>query len=636
MELNIDNQKTKQNIFLFPAILCVIQFVFVFVVLFKSGLSFAPVALAVDAVLMLMWCGLFVQRHIRNKVYAFSLKGLFLFICFVLASFIIIRKSWFGQYLRIDSIVAFFKGETFIDPLYHSAIAESYITNGYSSIQINAPSFIAYHSLSHAMVAGLSKILSIPCFITYNYVYPVIALPLFVYLFQKVILVAKFFFKKDKALHFSDLILIIFFMIWENHFTNYRAGLYIDAWAYGESYCVSVILLFLYICIIDVGYKKIRSFDFINLCFLIPLFILLLSFCKISTGCMFFVGVSYYIFRKNLFKNKKWVFAFVYLLVFMLYYFLPGKFCPAPTYSISKESSGSFELFHYVHNNTENVFFAIIHYILCFLPTVLILLVERPKKLFFKIRNIPDKNAVFETLVLTVLVSCLPGLIMVIDGGSALYFEAPAWTMSFIMLLALEVPNRLKTKMSEIRFRLFFKSMSMLKLVSCLFIVFGLGVLSLGIYDSDICGMLKTSFDCRLSMSSIAQNEDYKLFTQVREATKQHRSEYCLFLKDDVNIIFEYGENDGYEGINLIKPYLAVSAYTGIPVINAMYYSGNQFYRGDGFAFGQYSDFAGYSLPPAFCNGKVTLANMNDIAKMLGKKYTVVLAKDGFEVVDVD
>ena len=93
MELNIDNQKTKQNIFLFPAILCVIQFVFVFVVLFKSGFSFTPLVLIVDAVLMLMWCGLFVQRHIRNKVYAFSLKGLFLFICFVLASFIIIRKK---------------------------------------------------------------------------------------------------------------------------------------------------------------------------------------------------------------------------------------------------------------------------------------------------------------------------------------------------------------------------------------------------------------------------------------------------------------------------------------------------------------------------------------------------------------
>ncbi len=652
MELNIDNQKTKQNIFLFPTILCVIQFVFVFVVLFKSGLSFAPVALAVDAVLMLMWCGLFVQRHIRNKIYVPSLKGLVLFICFVIASFIIIRKSWFQNYLNIDCMNRFFNGETFIDPLYHSAIAESYITNGYSSIQMNAPTFIAYHSLSHLMIAGVSKLFDIPCFVTYNYIYPLIAMPLFVYLFQKIILIVKEFLRKDKVLYFYDFVFIVLFMIWENHIMNYSAGLYFDIWAHGESYCVSLVLLFVYFCIINVGYKKIKCFEIINLTLLIPVFILLLSFCKVSTGCMFFFGMSYYIFRKNLFKNKKWLFAFLYLFIFAVYYFVPGKFSPAPTYPSPENTTSSFELFHYVRHYAKNILFAVVHYILCFSPVMLVLFFERPKKLFsLKIRNIENKNVIVEMLILSLLVSCLPGIVMKIDGGSALYFVAPVWTMAFILLFAMELPKSIKVRLPKLEFRIPFKSKDSKKIN--IFIVFFsvlcLGVFAIGIRDADIYDMLRSTAHSRditkaglfkdgkvFLPSPVIQNTDYKLFSQIRELTKRHKKDYCIFLRDDSNIILKYDRIWGYEGTFLINPYLATSAYTGLTIINAVYNVGNRFYRGDGFGFGQYSDFTGYSLPPAICGKKVTLENMKDVAQKLGKKYIIVLGKDDFEMIGVD
>ncbi len=652
------NKTTSQNIFLFPATLCLLQFVFVFLSLFKSGFEFAPTVLIANLFFTILWIGLFIFHSVKFKSTKISIKGIILFLAYVFASFYIIKNSWFGPYLSLNCMKNLFEGRTFIDTLYHSSIAESFITNGYASVQINAPDFMAYHTLSHALIAFISNLFNLPCYVTYNYIYPLAAFPLLVYLFQKVVVTARRYLTNSNILSFIDKILItlilIGFGIWSRLVECFGYGY--TGWLIGESYCVSIILLFLYFCIIDWGYRKLGKFDSINLYILIPAFILLMSYCKISTGFIFFIGISYFLFRKNLFTNRKWLVIFFYAFIFVLYYFIPEKFVPERTYTLPENKASTFELFHYVKYTCKlhgefSIVSSIIHYVLMFAPIAIILLIDKTKGIFsIKIKKAESNLLLLETLIMTTAVSILPGILLHIDGGSAGYFEAPVMFEGLILLVAMDIFK--KTNQTLInrfpRFSFEMKFHSKTKTTLNIFFAVFISAACLGCalvylrYDRvNVRQMIKETF-----ASEKISSKDYKIYTEIRNATKKNRNQYCIFLKDEADFIklydsdfytnnpeFKAPDSDADKSF-FIKPYLATAAYTGLPVINAMYIKDDVFYRGDDYEAGKY--LSNYSLPPKICGDKVTLDNMRKCAKKLNKKYIVVIDENGYEIVDAD
>lgn len=658
----IDEEKKDDftiGLFLFPLILAAEQFCFAFVALFKSGFPFVSNVLGFDFIFVVLWLFLFCRyliKSIKNKQLKKSksvFKIIVLFFFFVITSLWIIYVSWFRNYLRIDSMKIFFNGGTFIDTLYHSAIAESFITNGYPSININAPVFISYHALSHFLISVTSRILNIPCFVTYNFIYPIIAFPVFLYLFQKTIVITKSFLKNELSLSFADSIAVIFCLLF--FYNSNNTGLFHGIWLNGESYCISMIFLFSYFCIIDFGYKKIKYFEYINLILLIPFFIVLLSYSKISTGCMFFVGISYYIFRKNLRSNKKWLFSIVYFGIFICYYYITSKI--SVSFPKPENTGSSLEFFHYVRHYCKNGFFSVLHYILLTLPIIILIIFEKPKKLFFIFSKENEiKTLIVETVIVTTVISWLPGLLLKIDGGSAFYFVGPVIFEYFIILIALNIPkeilNFIKNKL-YLELDIVFNSKRFV-LNNIILILIPISLFFYEYKKISLHEMLKETVYSRLDEetidsdskiekikkifdpSPVLQDSNYKMFTEINNITRKNRKDYCIFICDDYSMIKKYFIN----GVTcnktyLINPYLSASAYTGLPVINAMYIKNGMFYLGNDQYLGKYEDFAGYSLPPAECGEKVTFDNMNNIAKSLGKKFILVIQKDFFYKLDV-
>ena len=373
-------EKIQQNYYLLPFLIAFFQACFLTIALVGSSFSFTIKVLIISFLLVCLWGTLFVIDFIRKKNIKINKYNVFLIILFSLLCFNLIHQSWFVNYLRIDAVQRFFEGKTFIDTLYHSAIAESIITNGYPSIQQNAPVFLSYHCLSHYVVAYISNVLSIPCFVMYNYLFPILFIPLFLFLVQSAAVVGKSYLSGVKELNLVDYIILIGtccgFVTKQQQLNlgcNFNVNIYNS-----ESCLFAIILLLLYFCLINKGYISLKSFDTINLLVLIPIFIFTLSYAKISFGVIFTLGTSYYVFRKYLLKDKKWFLFIGYCGVFIIYYLIIKNFSHSYSSSTADVQEELF-LFHFVRTKCKNLIYIFFHFGFLFFPIVLAICLKKIK-----------------------------------------------------------------------------------------------------------------------------------------------------------------------------------------------------------------------------------------------------------------
>lgn len=664
-----------QNTFLLPLIMISLQCCYLFVALFGSGFFFEKTVLTVAALLLLVWGGCFIVSALRRKNFSVNLLNILLIVICIVFCMEFIRFSWFGIYLRLDATRNFFEGKTFIDTLYHSAIAESILTNGYPSIQQNAPTALGYHCLSHVVVAGISGLLRLPCFITYNYLFPVIFIPVFLFLMQRVLLIGKGCFSGISEIRFVEYVILLaaaggFFTKGIQKFIgcNINVGIYNS-----ESTLVSLILILTYFCLISAGYKKHCISENINLWIIIPVFIVLLSAAKISTGFIFASGACYYLFRKYIFRDRKFFLIFLYIAVFILYYFLMNKL--SVPYQASSSSVENIEkintLFHYIKNYCNGTLGAVLHYMFLFFPCVVLLFTD---KKIISPGFIKNRESIFQEMIFLLMVgACLPGILLTINGGSAFYFVLPVYVAAWLIFLSCDIPYKfvkysilkhvplldLKGTFNFCKLNLSINIRSRNILITfvivCLVLLCCKNIpledniknilqarISTHQFKKDIIGNMKKYFNSSdpVSFNSI----EYTLFSDLFEKTRENRKDFCIFLSDDSALIDKFDDilqkYESYSQVYLIRPYLAVSAYLGIPVLNSVYEKNindiTYFYRGDGRLFGDRSRFQAYSLPPAVCGEKVTEENMIERARELEKKYIVVIRQNSYSIVNVN
>ena len=614
----------KSN-YLLPFVMVLFQFCFLFVALFGSGFDFEKRVLIIAFIFVCLWGVLSVADYIKEKNYGINSFNIFLVILFSLFCFNLIRQSWFVNYLRIDAIQRFFSGKTFIDTLYHSAIAESIVTNGYPVASQNAPVFLSYHCLSHYFIAVISKILTIPCFVTYNYLFPVLFIPLLLFLVQKVAVIGKAYLSGVTELRFIDYIILLGLIcgfVTKHQQANLGCNIYIALFN-SESCLMAVTLLLLYFCIIDKGYRKKIGFDNYNLFIIIPIFILLLSFTKISFGIIFTLGASYYVFRKYLLKDKRFFLFVLYCGIFIFYFFLINHFSyvySGPGVEIQKKII----LFHYVQTKCRNLFYIIFHYLFLFFPVVSTIIISKDK-IFEDILSYKKEGIFLEMNFLLMIGACLPGIFMNIHGGSAFYFVIPVYFFSWILLTSYNVANILIKKHIKLG-QICFVLMIILVFLTCS-------------RDMKAFNSIHQTLNARIAIPKTLKDKEYLTFNQIWLNISKNRKDFCVFLSDDSEMISRFDDalKDSSPKVYYCRPYLATSAYLGLPVINSIYEKDGYFYRGDDKAYGRYKGFAGpYAMPPADCGEKVTEENMIARAKAFGKKYIIVLKHNNYYVAKVN
>ena len=645
------NNKVLQNLYFLPFLMVFFQFVFLFISLIFSGYFFEWKILFSAFFIVCVWGSLFLISALKNKNINFNIQNIILFIIFSICCLCLIRFSWFSHYLRIDAVKRFFEGKTFIDTLYHSAIAESIVTNGYPSIQQNAPIFLAYHCLSHYIVAGFSRVLNIPCFITYNYLFPLIFIPLFLFLLQKVVSIGKQYFSDNSSLSLFDFVILVGFVLGfftKKIQTNIGCNLTVNIYN-SESCLTSIVISLLYFCFMNRGYRNIKKFDNINLFVFVPIMIILLSYSKISFGCIFALGNSYYVFRKYFFKNKKLFLAAGYLMIFILYYFMMRKISISTNYSAPiLMSRRGFQLFYYPRVFCKNYLYMFFHYLFLFFP-IIVVAYRQKETIFKKIITYNNECILVEMCFLLMLVACLPGCFLVIHGGAAFYFVIPVYIFSWILFISSNSKQVFDEKIFLIKNKI---------IIECnifMFIV-GLIIFSSCFNDMHLRNSLIQTFRSRISTVGFKKNipqkveelfnlptqiqfrKEYVIMNQVKKRIKQSPIDYCVFLSDNTDFANNYDNYLllGHPQNYYIRPYLAISAYLGLPVINSVYERNGYFYRGDGKIFGDYNQISGYSLPPALCDKKITKDNMVERAKMLGKKFVIVIENNYYSIVNVN
>lgn len=226
-------------------------------------------------------------------------------------------------------------GTAHVDILFHSAITNMIRTYGIPSTGIDGLVKIFYHYGSHWIFAQFCKIINIGALKFYQLGFPIIFVSLLLKTILMAILDIKSLYKKDEFYDikkdniFWIIISFGFFGILPQFLNGFIGPspkflkiAYYNAMPLSESYLVSFIFTFLLISTLvfieNNQYSKkiyivLKNFFYIAL---LPLFIAIIGFAKISLMVIWVAVLFYLFFRKKYFKNKIYIISLIVILAF--------------------------------------------------------------------------------------------------------------------------------------------------------------------------------------------------------------------------------------------------------------------------------------------------------------------------------
>lgn len=463
-------------------------------------------------------------KVIKEKV---SIKNLFLIIILsIIASLYFIKVLWFSGYLCLNPYNVLFEGNFHADTLSHSALSESIISNGYPSLLFNTKNMFNYHFGSHYIMAFISKILRIHAFSAYNWIYPVIFLPLF---FLTLFSAIESFMKKGiSILEFVFVIFFCFIGFMPNSFMN-SIGVWNSSFFVSESFCIGLMCLFLYCRLIN----KNNYISFRNI-ILTFVFIFICSSMKISIGILMYVFSCWFTFRTK--KIKKSI-PVILLLTISL-----GLACICFNERVGSASKHSLSFLHFykAYVTKDSIFF---HFLIIYWMLVLGLYNRLKNKSM--IVELKESTAILEeSIIITTIVSILPGCFFYIEGGSAFYFFSVLYPISIIYFIS---NGNLEYLLSKI---------SSKKIIMSIVLAVFIGTISLNC----IIALKKISQNRPSLHGSIDKVLESNLFKFMEDLRNQDRKTSAVIL-DANSELFEL-----YKGKDKRSLSYFIQSYTGLPV----------------------------------------------------------------------
>lgn len=595
-------------IIILPVIVSAVLTSFLFHGLFVTNSPYKNKIIPFACFILFLWIAasikvLWLPSKTKSYYYTSEPKQpLFINIVFIILALIIsvyfALTIWGIGYLSLSPIARINNGIQHQDTLYHSAIAESFSRSFIPSALINDETYLHYHTFSHFLINIFARMLSIPAFIAYNYIFPIVFLPLYIFAQMLAIFSAKKIFAGSATvLNIIDLLAIASFNM--GIISNNILGKYaISKASYiaSESYLIGNTLAFLFYSVLLLNiYRKPKKKNKVILFLIgIPSMIFLVSWAKISIGMLFTLSILYYFFRMKIKSIKYWCFNFYYGLVYLVCIKLFNN--GAGVYSNIKDA---FRLFAFSDYCSGSLGIAG-HYLLLSVMSILFIIFEL-KYYRYNLTDIKSRKTIWvEEILIISLFAFLPGALLVINGGSAGYFSYFVETPAMIMLCGHDYIN---------------KAINRLRKDKAVFLL--PAVLWCAIIGINACfNMIQK----KKLITADRGSGFYDEMMEIREMAGDTPELYTFYLDSDAKAVDIFSDS--------LSNLYVYPALTRIGVINASYcWDDGKYYT--------FTDknVGAYGLKDVR-NGKLSFNEALKKAREMGKEKIIHVTKEGYEIIE--
>lgn len=603
-----------KKVFFFPMVIQIITVIVLVYGLFATDSIYKSRIIPFAIILLAIWLICLYKskplnpEFVKDKNQARKNTG-FIIISLVISLFFACT-IWNKGYLSLAPIARINLGIPNQDTLFHSSIAESFNRSIFPSTLANDEVTLPYHTFSHFLMYLISGIVSVPCFIGYNYIYPIVFIPLYIFVQLYAIISAKECFSSSKELSMMDLLFVVFFNcgMFGNSILS-SCGIWKASNIISESFLVGNILVFFFYAVFMKAVKNREKLNIVYKRFLlfavIPMSIFLISWSKISLGYLFTISILYYFFRTRLKQMRYWLLNGFYILEF----YICMKLFMTGIGAVTTGIGGQFQLLAFGRVYCEGIWGFLGHYILLSLMGIIFVLFEIKNNKYTLPDFLQGKTIWIEEVVLLSVAAFAPGLILNIAGGSAAYFsyftEIPAMILlcgkSYIRNV-LDDRKSLKDDLTQKDKRKY--------------------MLSAGIFIWSICIGFANSVDILCSGELIPDDNGagfYDELMEIREMAGDSPDKYTIYLEPDAKVTRIF--------TNPLSQIYIYPSLTRIGVINASYVQDGLYYD---FHDAPIKDYGLTRVQ----HGKLSFDTALERARDLGKEKVIHMMKDAYEVVD--
>jgi hypothetical protein len=650
-EVGMRSEHQKQSLLPEIVALCVSAYLSALTVLAVAGseIDYSGAILAIDAACILLFAALLAFKAFGNRGYPPIKKGNMLFIIVLVSAMSVYLGNvfWNSGYHSLFATDALFSGESHIDTLFHASISESIKNYGVPSVLLNDTKYFPYHYGSHAILAAIAAALGLPAYIVYNYLYPVFFGPLFFLVFLNLILDVKRMNGSIQALTPFDLLITFAGLVGVLPSSILaRIGIWNSNIFISESFLIGLIALFVFLRISisawSKGFFSGAGFRYSFFAVLTPLFIFICSASKISIGFLLFCAVSYLLFR----TGRRGLAVYIFLLEYAAVFFLCYRMFSG-VQSETVRGSGAIELFSYLRRNVAvDAWFW--YFALAYCPSFYYiwrgLHGRRELRQAIKRKELLKEEALF----LTCLLGAVPGLLLKIDGGSAMYFSMVQGVLILPFLVGdglLAVPPR---ECAPAQFICSLLALNVLVGSSALGkgdgVSFVGSVVTRRIIRSEryVDGVTKGEWITRMKQGKIMPVVAESLsvcFSPLRPSPNQRLKS----ILDDVNEMTRYSKRE--TGIYIdpsselwaifkdrkASPFF-ITSYTGLALFGAVYSNGDTLRDGGGGYLGSSRETLGYGLDRFLATPRTGLSECLETARRNGLRTLVIVTDSGLRI----
>ena len=598
---NVDTKK-RTSLLVFPFTVSLVLSVYLFKGISLTHPRYGTRTILAAGLILLFWTFVFIADQLR----IYKGKGKYFIRChvlpiFVMAVFIAMFMAcavWGAGYLSLVPYERIDNGSQHIDSMYHSAIAESYKHFPYASTLLNGEEYLPYHTFSHMLMGNVSRILGIPGLVAYCFFFPTIFLPLYVLTIMFAISCAKNYFEGKLGIAFLDVAVVSLFISGvaaSSVIGSY--GVWKTSYILSESFEIADTLTFLAYGVAFYAVKewqdnkkRLNLFKF----FLMPVFIFIISWSKISVGFVFTTSVLYYVFRTRMKEWRYWLLNIFYFAVFIV----SLRLFNSNVSNASIADTFKFKAFEEYCSGPLGIWG---HYLILLIMPVMFITLEVARNHYDKKDFFAAKTVWIEDMIVVCLVAFLPGFVMIIAGGSAAYFSYVCEIPALLMLCGrnyVDLNEDVKGSMRPL------------------------------IYAFCFCWCIFTAYTNRSAspLDAITGEHTTNLsgtLLGIRDAVGNDADKYSIYLDQDsiVTQVFASGMTSSY----------VCPAMTGVGVINASYYQ-------DGACYSYLGEQLSNEYAMTFTDneGMLSFEDAIEKARGMGKEALIHITNSGYEVVKID
>jgi hypothetical protein len=630
----------------------IISFIFTFLVFLFTFHYGSPYDLKIELIaiaILAVWLVLLVFSRQGAKDHK-KVKLVVICVFFSIAAIYMANMVWNYGYLQADIYKAMAKGKMNADSLFHWTLAQGIQNYGYPTLLISTPSFSNYHFFSHVFMSAISVISKVSIPFVYTYLYPIIFFPIYGFLILAVAQKFRYYFHIDTPISFWDVFILMVFLVgflpysWLDSMALWRGS-----WVLSESFFIGLIVVLFYLyCLLTAyqrGWFQKKWLYMVFLLLLNPLFIVLAYFSKLTLGVLLLAGIAFYFFRTRMRNMKYWVLNGYYALIFLAVWYIPLLI---NTQVKSIAQIFEFSLFGFMRTYVPFKYWAL-HIVLLFLFTTFVVWFRYRNETSLKSSIVSKEHTPEEILLVISILGFLPGLILNIAGGSAVYFSYVQMLGATVLLIGYNIPHTVISAVS----RKAGNKVLIAILTLCISFTFCYNATSgLTPASHTFSGLLKQRFDNSVSYTPeatsnilaflkgghpiAALNEIFAIYfdknkyvddpfvqnvQKINEISEGDKNNFYIFADNTAEVWSRYtAENSAF-----IYFY---PANTGIVMIGALYEKSGQVYYGN--------DTTGFSNTwhSEKNNSRLNLATAIETTRKDGRRYLIYLHKNEMQVID--